>query len=373
MIEVVFVHLGKEIPKHLVANIKIIKSNFKNLKIHLILDNELAIPKEEISFVKIHLLRVPELETRTLFELAPDPNFRNGFWKLTLERLFILGEFHKIYPETKFIHIESDVFLFPNFPLSKFEILERISWLKVSPTRDVAALVFFPNLTETLTFLKRMMDELRLGNWRDDMEMLSFLMTNFPNDYSYLPTLNPDHLELGSEEIKTKEIEKQLISNFEIFQGIFDGVHLGIWLAGWDPRNSYGITRIRDLSLISNAKGLLKPTNVEFLFDTDGSLKYFSNHKSTPVYSLHIHSKSLKIFSQDWKSEFERLINQPSKNDKFLEFNPRIFLSLLNESRRNRTLLAFILYSNKYSKRILQIFHPMILKVKKRIKKVGNK
>jgi hypothetical protein len=373
MLEVAFVHLGDNLPKHLVDNLKVIKSNFKDLQLHLILNSSLAVPDQAIPFVEIHVLKVPEEVSRILFELAPDPNFRNGFWKLTLERLFVLGEFHELKADSKILHVESDVFLFPNFPVDKFDSLKKISWLKVSTSRDVASLVYFPSLTETRKFLARMMDELRLGNWRDDMEMLSFLMQKFPDDYDYLPSLNPNHLELKSDEANTNWIERELTSGFENFQGVFDGVHLGIWLAGWDPRNSYGITRIRDLSLISNARGLLNPQKVDFYFDNNGSLRYVTGEKNTCIYSLHIHSKSSRIFSSGWKSEFERLVNHSTTHGKLLEFNPRIFMALVKESWSNGTLLAFIMYSNKHSKRILRLARRLIGAVTRWKKRVNKK
>lgn len=361
MIEAVFVHLGTEIPRHLISNLRLIRSNFPEIKINLVLNNALAIPKPDIANFEIQVLQIPEASEKLLVDLAPDPKFRNGFWKFTLERLFILEKFHSLRSEKKLLHIESDIFLFPNFPFNKFESLNKVSWLKVSPNRDVAALVYLPTSADTSKFVTRMVDQLKLGNWRDDMEMLSLIMKDYPNDYAYLPSLDPNHTILKSPLVDSSELEKQLTSNFEVFGGVFDGVHLGIWLSGWDPRNSYGVTRIRDSSLITTANGLLNPENVDFAFDNEQFLRYTSESESTKIYSLHIHSKSLRIFSDSWQSEFQKLTNPNLGQKKILKFELRILLQLIKESWSHKTLIAFIVHSNRITRGILKVFRALKL------------
>ncbi len=360
MLEAVFVHLGEKLPEHLIANLQIVKSNFPTLKLHLVLNNSLALRGREIPHVEIHVLKVSEEIEKILSELSPDPKFRSGFWRLTLERLFILEKFHELKGNLRLLHIESDVFLFPNFPIQRFEALEEVSWLKVSSSRDAAALVYLPTPAQTSRVVSRMIEELKLGKWLDDMEMLSTIMKKYPDEYRYLPGLNPSHKELQSPTFDSSHIEKELTSNFQVFEGIFDAAHLGIWLTGWDPRNSYGFTRVRDSTRISDTTGLLKPENVNFHFDELNCLKYVNGSKSTDIYSLHIHSKSMKIFSTEWACEFERLVNGNLRYRKIVDFSPKTLIELLIMNNQNGTLTRYIMNSNQTSRRISSIIRTIL-------------
>ena len=355
MPEAVFVHLGEKLPKHLIANLRIIKSNFPILKLHLVLNNSLALPGREMPNVEIHVLKVSEEIDSILTEMSPDPKFREGFWRLTLERLFILEKFHESKKNLRLLHIESDVFLFPNFPFQRFEALEEVSWLKVSNSRDAAALVYLPCPVQTSRLVSRMIEELKLGKWLDDMEMLSTIMKKYPGDYRYLPGLNPSHKELQSSTFDSGPIEKQSTSNFQVFEGIFDAAHLGIWLTGWDPRNSYGVTRVKDPTRILDTTSMLKPENVNFQFDEFNCLKYVNGSKSTYVYSLHIHSKSMKIFSTEWACEFERLVNGNLGYREIVNFSPKILIELLFMNNKNGTLFRYIINSNRATRKFASI------------------
>ena len=352
MVEAVFVHLGKQLPEHLISNLGIVQTNFPQQKIHLIVNTPPSGQILKIPRVEVHLLRVSDEINKILDFLAPDQKFREGFWRLTLERLLILEKFHRSRPDTKILHIESDIFLFPNFPFDKFNSLRKISWIKVSRARDVAALVYLPNFAQTTIFVIRMLDVLRSRGWLDDMEMLSTLMSEFENEYEYLPSLNPNHMEFKSSSHSSEKTNEQLTSNFEIFDGIFDGAQLGVWLTGWDPRNSYGFTRVRDESQISDATGFLNPKNVTFLLDDSNCLCYFAEGKRTNVYTLHIHSKSLKIFSEGWAHQFKRLINENFESSKVFNFNLKMLMMLLVMNRRNGTLLRYIVNSNRITKSV---------------------
>jgi hypothetical protein len=205
-----------------------------------------------------------------------------------------------------------------------------------------------------------MIEELKLGKWLDDMEMLSTIMKKYPDDYRYLPGLNPTHKELLSPTFDSSHIEKQLTSNFQVFEGIFDAAHLGIWLTGWDPRNSYGFTRVRDSIRISDTTGLLKPENVSFRFDEFNCLKYVNGSRSTDVYSLHIHSKSMKIFSTEWACEFERLVNGNLGNSKIVDFSTKTLIELLSMNLKNGTLIRYLINSNRATRKFASIIHTIL-------------
>jgi len=354
MLEMVFVHLGAQLPQHLIGNLQIIRTNFPDLRIHLLVNQEHDLTHLRFLHVETHNIRIDKEIQDLLIKLSPDPKFRDGFWRLSLERLFTLVQFHDANPRRKFLHVESDVFIFPNFPIAEFERINKPAWIKVSHKRDVAAIVYLPSSHSTKKLGLLMKEELEKGFWIDDMAMLSVLMDANPEEFEYLPGINPSDLSLSSNRL-TEELRLKICKNYEQFNGIFDGVHLGVWLAGWDPRNSYGVTRFKDSTLIENAYGLINPERVKFNYEAREFLTYGTNGSHTRIFCLHIHSKSLKIFSENWDKEMNRLVTLSQSSESYNEFSLSILLKLLRSNVRNRTIIPFLLQSTSATRQVLKI------------------
>jgi len=365
MLEIVFVHLGAQLPQHLIRNLQIIRYNFPDLRIHLLVNQEFDLTHLRFLQIETHNIRIDKQIQDLLITLSPDPKFRDGFWRLSLERLFTLVQFHELNPHKKFLHVESDIFIFPNFPISEFERINKPAWLKVSHKRDVAALVYLPSALSTKKLGLLMKEELEKGIWIDDMAMLSVLMDAHPEEFEYLPGISPTNLSLSSN-LLTDELRLKVCKNYEVFDGIFDGVHLGVWLAGWDPRNSYGVTRFKDSSLIENAHGLIDPERVTFKYEAKEFLTYGNNEIRTKIYCLHIHSKSLKIFGGNWNQEISRLVTLSQGSESYNEFNFPILLKLLRSNVRNKTIIPFLLQSTSATRHVLTIARQI------RVKFMGN-
>jgi len=354
MLEMVFVHLGAQLPQHLIRNLQIIRTNFPDLRIHLLVNQEYDLTHLRFLHVETHKIGIDKQIQDLLIKLSPDPKFRDGFWRLSLERLFTLIQFHESNPHRKFLHIESDVFIFPNFPIAEFERINKPAWLKVSHKRDVAAIVYLPRSQSTKKLGLLMKEELEKGFWIDDMAMLSVLMDAHPEEFEYLPGISPTNLSIGSNRL-TEELRLKVCKNYELFDGIFDGAHLGVWLAGWDPRNSYGVTRFKDPALIENAYGLINPERVKFNYEAGEFLTYGTNGIRTRIYCLHIHSKSLKIFSKNWDKEMNRLVTLSQGSESYNEFSLSILLNLLKTNVRNKTIIPFLLQSTSATRHVLKI------------------
>jgi len=77
-------------------------------------------------------------------------------------------------------------------------------------------------------------------------------------------------------------------TNQSLAQGIFDGMPLGYWFSGRDPKSHWGI-RERYMTPLASPLDYSKSV---FSVSDDGTLLV----DERPVYSLHVHSKNLGYF-----------------------------------------------------------------------------
>jgi len=94
-IEIVFIHLGNKIPKYLELNLARTKEMFPTIQVVLVSDYELNLKIADSIGVKFwQYTRKSSIEL-VLEELGHDLNFRNGFWKFSMERLIVLCDYRK--------------------------------------------------------------------------------------------------------------------------------------------------------------------------------------------------------------------------------------------------------------------------------------
>ena len=80
-----------------------------------------------------------------------------------------------------------------------------------------------------------------------------------------------------------------------------------MWLLGMDPRNTYGVLRIHDRAILDGGEAPLDPGRLNYSINNDGRLNaILEDGKIYPIFSLHVHSKELKIFKSDY---FRALMN----------------------------------------------------------------
>jgi hypothetical protein len=221
--------------------------------------------------------------------------------------------------------------------------------MTVDSKKDIASLMYFPDMEASRDFSTDLYEYLSSNESPTDMTALHYLRTHNNNKYSLLPTWNSELPELDSISNTDKTLEL-------IFpNGIFDAAGIGMWLTGFDPRNSYGFTNYFATENLRTAEFFVEPSRYKLEFNSEGELFYITDSARIQVYNLHIHSKSLSIFSSNWIKELTRLTQLSHRFLPHQEFLPRVLLGLIRSNFREGTLLAFIFYSPPF--KFLRIFY----------------
>ncbi len=322
-IVITFVHLGTHAAPYLWTNIAEISRRFPDCQVALIYDSpEFIEGQNQHGLLLFKYLRVVE-EQDVLNQQDVQMNFRRGYWRFTLERLLALHQFHMSNPDNGLLHLESDVLLLPGFPFNELSFKEKIMWCECDENRDVASIVFSPSLTTSLWLKNQILKQIDKPGFITDMEILFRIRASNPHEISTFPTT------LGS-----------FPGDFE---GIFDGLNLGGWLTGMDPRNSFGVTRVRDTALIRRSGTKISPWKSKFEYSSENGLYEFSDSARARVWNLHIHSKNRKLLGPEWEIELTRYVNGSRSNKVSREFSFQILTQLLISNYRNKTLTRYLL------------------------------
>jgi hypothetical protein len=309
---------------------------FPNTVISCIISKKSRSIKKIPSFAKVFVYE-PSLKIDKIFESKSiDPNFRKGFWRYSLERLIAIESFHEQDKERALLHIESDILILPSFPLLKFLELEQIHWLPVTPESDIASLVFFPRYELTKEFKKDLLNYIIDAEHPTDMKALSTLRHRFPDKYKVLPTSHPALPKLNN--IKTGTNFGKSLD----FGGIFDASKIGMWLTGIDPRNSYGLLELFATKKLVSDNSLIDPSAYTLKLNESGELYYEVGKQKINIHNLHIHSKSKKIFSNNWSKEISYLTLLSYKNKRHTKFYPSILTRLVVQNFSKGTFLEFL-------------------------------
>lgn len=331
MIEIVFVHLGAELPAYLIANIKRLQGMWPTTKITLIVNHELKAPQgANVYFYK----RSPEIQ-----KLFSKNNETDDFWVKSLERLFSLADYALSRDSlSAILHVESDVLLMPNFPITEMSKLHQLTWNRYNDKKDVGALVFIPNRQMANVFKKAIVETLENNPGITDMTLLSIVSNDLGVAQTFSNYLIPrNESYLGAQQ----SLNPAVVSNFGL-KGVFDPAQIGMWVAGLDPRNTFGFTRYQDKSFIVNGDSEIDPSRIQFTLDQNKHL--FGNMQSepeVPIWSLHIHSKNLKLFEEEWASELDRLVSKSQNRFRF-QWDIRMTCSLIAENYHRRTLIRYL-------------------------------
>lgn len=331
MIEIVFVHLGPVIPVHLAANIKRLQRIWPIIRITLILDHILESP----SGVNVYIYE-RNLETQKLFSKSRE---KDDFWTKSLERLVALAEYVLSQDSQNVIlHVESDVLLLPNFPFTEISKIQHLTWNRYNDKKDVGALVLIPNRQLAAVFKEALVKTARDCPGVTDMTLLSILS----NDHGIAKTFSSHLIPKNKSYFGVQQSENPaVVSEFKL-KGVFDPAQIGMWLAGLDPRNNFGITKYRDNSFIDNGDSEIDPSGIRFTFNRNKNLfGDMGNETEVPIWSLHIHSKNLKLFEEEWADELEFLISKNKKKFRY-HWNIRMTFTLLIENYHHKTLIQYL-------------------------------
>jgi hypothetical protein len=339
-----FIHLGSKYPKYLLSNISRTRKLFPLVKIVLygeIDPSDSWMKSNKIIFVK----HSPDLKFYSAFSFGNfEKTFRNGYWKTTLERLICINAYHKNYPNEKVLHVESDVILFPNFPLLELSSLKKLAWPNFSESADIGSLIYSPSGIQSKKLSELIISEIKKSSC-SDMDILFKIRKRLAKDFQILPTLHSKLPELMNRNahINNENLENKIHGKV-VFEGIFDGLAFGSWIGGFDPRNRFGFTKIHTRDLIDSGISLVDPSHTFFELTPDSTLSICNSEVRIPIYNLHIHSKNVKLLSIYWELELIRLLKIENNSQRIISFKPQILLRLIASNLKNRTIKDFLLH-----------------------------
>jgi hypothetical protein len=340
---IVTVYLGKSIPEYFWMHIRHLLRIQGEYQIDVITSYRFDLePVIDTRLNYFTYIPQPEL-SKLLDELTIDRKFRNGFWRYSLERLFALSQHHLEFPNESLIHIESDVLPLRDFPFQSFEKLEKLAWSRVDSGRGVAAIVYSPNVDTSNWLSEKIQSVILFSRDTDDMRALGEISIKNSRLVDVLPSIPHQTSNLINQNLNLSELDFDSISsNFSKFDGIFDPAGIGIWLTGTDPRNFFGVTKKFDRKSNIGSSAFIDPGNVVYSFDNTGRLTLTSDGESTKIYSLHIHSKNLKYFSDRYGRHIHEDVQRSISGRAHLEFSPRVLLTLIIQNLENGTFFQFV-------------------------------
>jgi len=208
-------------------------------------------------------------------------SFRNGFWKLTTYRFYVLQKYMKKFNVTNIIHIENDVLVYHNLDEIIFHEKEKILLTMDSKKRCIPGLMFIPNCNLLEYCLNHFIEKL------NDMENWGICFHKLPNLIDNLPIFIDDK----------SNNEKEIITrNFNKYNAIFDAAAIGQYLGGIDPINVNGYNTIGFV----NETCIFNYSKYKFIWrknkDNCNIPYIIIDNKEYPIINLHIHCKNLKNF-----------------------------------------------------------------------------
>ena len=319
--QVVFIHLGSSVPKYLEMNLARTRHLFPNLPIIVAGQSSLlegiSQKFEAMYFSVSHAFGSPELSPPGLAREGLDSKFWDGYWQKTFDRLLVLADVHETFSDGALVHIESDVIVTKDFPFEDLAESSELMWGAYDDDADIASIVFSPSKEESRWLASALLELAKLDNTATDMTALASLRKQHPDKILLLPATP----ELG--------VSSHLSGT------VFDGLHLGEWIFGWDPNAHWGFKR-RRLKINPHSEVV-----------ADGSLTLrgeslyltYNGHEAV-VSNLHVHSKELRFFEADNTDSLSALIKVTEKPKSFYGFVPSGFISwLLSRLQRWSTTL----------------------------------
>jgi hypothetical protein len=320
-LEVVLIHLGGPVPKYLISNILNIQAQFPNISLNLIVDEMSSKGARRIPGLKYHFYSPsPEVDRKLIASFAHVP-FRGGYWRLTYERIIALTDFHQSIPTSPILHIESDILTLENFPMREISQLSSTHWLASDGEKDVASLIFIPNLEESLFLKQELLSELSMGQFTSDMQSLHRIRQENPTRIKLFPSM---------------------FSDAKMYGGIFDPAAYGMWLTGIDPRNNFGLTKYFDTQTIEAANFYVKPQELEYSLKNGNLFANSSSGERLPIYCLHIHSKNKRLLSTGYLRPLARMVEKAESRKTETSFSFSVLLGTLWMNIGQGTLVEYL-------------------------------
>jgi hypothetical protein len=240
----------------------------------ILLTNQINFDIEVENFELVDVNKIPKSNYYDYFiqNNRLDINFRNGFWRFTTERIFVLHSYVKYFNIQTFFHLENDNLLYCNINEELNEYVGYKSNKKLMITSmgskgEHLMNIFCCNDIKSFDILCDF-----FSKEINTHEMVTIY--NFWKIYSNLVEIFPYHPECDS--------------NF-----IIDAAPIGQYIGGPDPRN----LNKKEGSLtpgFRNTNAIFDSTIYKYEWKNDKYKRLYLNNKI--VYNLHIHCKVLKEF-----------------------------------------------------------------------------
>ena len=320
----VWVHLGpKRIPKYLIKSIARTNRIFPHIEKFIIVDHESNKSTDLSGCANLFYTGSIEDDWSVVIrEMKHDLKFREAFWFTTMARFKALEIFMKKNEGNSVIHIESDVILLNSFPVQTFMKLKTgLAFAFESPGQGIAAILYIGSHKDAVDLVDFCELEVKSNPKLTDMTALASYRERFPAKVIVLPTIP---MARGAD---IHEDQRFFAENSRLFSGVFDGISIGQYLFGVDPRNHRGFRKV----FWHDPKHLFDPEKWRFRWEQE-RLFIENGLVESEVFNLHIHSKDLRAFdSKSLNKLVKKRLNQfgnPTKK----EFDIRAFAKAIISS-----------------------------------------
>jgi hypothetical protein len=315
-VEIVLVHLNTKIPTYLKLNLKQIRSKFPDQNVVLISN----VQQPRIPNVEFRLYAEPGASQEIKALLSHPKEFRSNFWHSSIARFTFLHLYQREI-QKPIVHVESDVILSSDFPMSSIVENKGLAYPVLSRFRGVASIFYSARFEDLDLFVQFLLQEARNNHEVTDMTALRKYYDLHADRVNILPA-GPADIFVYEPGI-VQDIYKELSIGIGRYKGVFDGSDIGMYLFGTDPRNLLGRTILRqEIATTYTQMSLMK-----FRFNsTRQFLDIYSLGEWVPVYNLHMTCKDRKLFAMNNLGKtFQSYLTIEKRTEKFL---PRIYFQM---------------------------------------------
>jgi hypothetical protein len=326
------VYLGPSLPKYVIENLIHLKTTFSSYETVFLSDSPKSIEKVKKTGVTTWLLEGGENWADQRDRLEHPMDFRQEFWFRTIARFFVLNEYLKTRPQESTLQIEADVYIFPYIPLNKIEELAcEIAYPMESASMGIASLLFLKNqnsCNQLVEISKKMISD----NGRNtDMSILGAIAKFGLMNFASLQII-PRELTFA---LRSNENFELYCHDYPGMEGVFDGISLGQYLLGIDPRNNRG----KLILYSSQSSHAIDASKLKFGLNSLNELVLMHGEKTWRIYNLHNHSKDARIFSNSKNQKIIRKQVMKNLGVEVERMKPRMFLKLASKYLIEKALL----------------------------------
>ena len=318
---IVFVHLNTTLPRYLRSNIEAHVERFPNHRITVIHNSEVKIPK--IRGLDSYLYRPGENWERLESLYLHEKKFRGNFWLTSTTRLCALEEYLS-YSGEDLVHLESDVVISNDFPFARLgEIEEDIAFPIISEPRGVASVMYLREIAILQKLNKFVILEAEKDAKTTEMLILRKFYDLYPEEVRVLP-IGPK--ERSSYRQLPDNLWTEMQKSHELLGGCFDGVDIGQFYFGTDPRNRRGKILLREDLVQGYAN--IRDWTLSFSSDRNfPEIAVSSSRVTCKLYSLHLPSKKNALFSSRHQANLFRIAIEESRRPSTTVFSFGTFVS----------------------------------------------